>query len=293
MSSTFAERRARRHRLVVLVDELDDADVGVEHERFARRARSPPTRPSVDPNVLTIGAPNALEIASRCSGSRFSLVAVIDEWGDVQATSLLLQREPGDHRRVAGDRGGCRAFSRETSSFERKRHRHSDVAKDVSRRDRGRDAGCVHRRCGTQHRDVETTGRWSSHGRESAHRVPLQRAEELDERVAIQDEAAALARAAARRHADVLVEKRLRLVVSSGQRVVDEIAGEAAIRDHVVEVAHHLGLGHYREVDEIRQLDAERIDALQTTGMKRRVCDGVAEQGAQSVALALEDLLDV
>ncbi len=44
--------------------------------------------------------------------------------------------------------------------------------------------------------------------------------------------------------------------MSAGERVIDEVAVEATVGDHVVEVAHHLGLGHHRQLGEFGQLDA-------------------------------------
>ena len=70
-------------------------------------------------------------------------------------------------------------------------------------------------------------------------------------------------------------------------------AGESAVGREIVEVLHHLALGHHREPVEVGEL--ERIDVAdelgESAGVEWRAGDGAAKQIAQRGGLVGDDLV--
>ncbi len=72
--------------------------------------------------------------------------------------------------------------------------------------------------------------------------------------------------------------------------------GEPPVGDYVVEVRHHLGLGHdrqLRQVGELKRVDvcAGQADGSHPGGVERRVLEGMVQQRPQRCALKLRELV--
>jgi hypothetical protein len=68
---------------------------------------------------------------------------------------------------------------------------------------------------------------------------------------------------------------------------LDSRARQPSIRQQLVEARHHLRLAHHRQLAELVELEALRIDPGQTRGVKRRALDGAGEQRSELLALVL------
>jgi hypothetical protein len=73
-------------------------------------------------------------------------------------------------------------------------------------------------------------------------------------------------------------------------------AGEPPVGDHVIEVRHHLGLGHDRQARQVGQLERVDVGAGQAGRSKpgcveRRMPGGMAQQRPQRGALKLRKLV--
>ena len=81
------------------------------------------------------------------------------------------------------------------------------------------------------------------------------------------------------RQTHVLPQEQARFLYRGGEVVLDHVTVEAAVGHQLVEVRHHVGLRHHWKAAEIGELDAVRIQAAEPGRVKRRVCDGVCDDG--------------
>jgi hypothetical protein len=57
----------------------------------------------------------------------------------------------------------------------------------------------------------------------------------------------------------------------------------------IVELVHHLGLGHHRQPRQVGGVDGVEVDPGQAPGVERRALGGGREQRAEPVALVVAD----
>src|SRR6266545_3763581 len=76
-----------------------------------------------------------------------------------------------------------------------------------------------------------------------------------------------------------------------GQCLLDEVAGEPLVGEHLLQRGHHVGLGHHGQARQVGRLEPVDVDPGQPTAVEGCVRDGVGEQPAEPVLLGSVDLL--
>jgi hypothetical protein len=132
-------------------------------------------------------------------------------------------------------------------------------------------------------------GQLPAAGQERGHRPARDRGGELGVFPGRLDEDAAQARTAARHQAHVVAEQQGGL----GQRRADVclhlLSPHPPVGDDLVEVVHHLGLGHDGQPGQVSQLEPSGIDPGEPGRVERRGVDGPGQQRPQPRSLEFRE----
>jgi hypothetical protein len=204
----------------------------------------------------------------------------------VQSAGLLLGCELRQHRGVAEQRRWLQRVEPRHDLRQRQGGRHrGEPERHAGSRGKGRrNTGGVHRRGGGDEHYGQPVGWWAAERLQPGHQRPRQRREESGDSGPIEDEHPTLTRAAARRHGDVVTVDGNWLRSGGSEGLVDQAAVEPSVGEDVVELRHHLGLGHHRQARQIGRIDAIDVHA-QTPTVEGRVLGGMREQPAEAVPL--------
>jgi hypothetical protein len=210
-----------------------------------------------------------------------------DQWRDVQAAGLLLGCKLHQHRGVAEQRWWLQCVEPRHDLRQRQGGRHrGEAERHAASRGQGRrNTGGVYCRGGGNENYWQPAGWRAAERLQPGHQRPRQRREESGDRRPIEDEHPALARAASRRHGDVFTADGDWLRSGGGEGIVDQASVEPPVGEDLVELRHHLGLGHHRQARQIGETDAVDVDSGQTSTVEGRVLGGVREQPAEAVPL--------
>jgi hypothetical protein len=84
-----------------------------------------------------------------------------------------------------------------------------------------------------------------------------------------------------------------RLGVGGGKGLIDQVAGEPPVGEHLRQRRHHVGLGHHRQAGQVGRLQPVEVDPGQAPAVEGRMGDGVGQQAAQPVLPGSLELLGV